>query len=155
MNTRWARCALAACLLVATRLQAGTQEDDEAQVAALIRAQLAVAPLAAPGAAVTMALAPAQSPAPVIAEVIAPQPVEPPSDDEWRAPTPSQDEGLSFAELAQYVGRPVTIVSGGGRVHRGTVSAANAREVTLRVRRAGGSATYTLQRNQILRIDPR
>lgn len=153
--TTWVVRALIFAMLAASCLHARTLEEDEAHIAELIRAELAAVPPPATGPAVTPEPTPAQ-PAPVIAEVIAPAPSPPPPPkDDWLAPPAAQEQGLPFGELAQFLGRKVTVVTAGGRVHRGTVSAANAREVTLQVRRAGGDASYTLQRQQIVRIEPR
>lgn len=145
---------LAFATLAAASVRAGTLDEDEARVAALMRAELAAAPLPASGATVTFALAAAPA-VPVIAEVIA-QPAAPPPEpaDDWLAP-PARDQGLPFADLPGLLGRRVTIVTAGEHVHRGIVGAANAREVTLQVRRAGGSASYVLKRQQIVRIELR
>lgn len=150
--TTWAARALMGALLATSGLHAQTLEDDEAHIAELIRAELARVPLADPATAIDPA---STGPAPVIAEVIAPAPSAPPEPEEWLAPQSSQDQGMPFADLANFLGRRVTIVSTGERVHRGIVSSANAREVTLRVRRSGGNASYTLKRQQVVRIEPR
>lgn len=153
--TRWAGCVFTCGLLVTTGIHAGTEDEDEVRIGAQIEARLAAAPVAAPGVAVTMALAqpPAPEPAPVIAEVIAPR--LPDNHEDWLAPSPPQNDGVPFAELAGWIGRKVAILTVGERVHRGTVTAVSAREVTLQVRRTGGTATYTLRREQVLRIDTR
>ena len=89
-------------------------------------------------------------PAPVVAVVIAP--VRPPDpNDDWLA-QPDAADGLAFADLVGHVGDRVEIVTRNKRTHRGTVTAADARQVTLRVRRSGGAAAYTLLRDQIVRI---
>ena len=93
-------------------------------------------------------------PAPVVASVVAPPAARAPADD-WLAPPPAQDSGLAFADLARHVGARVAIVTAGERVHRGTVVDADARHVVLQVRRPGGNATYSLRREQVVRVDLR
>ena len=148
MNTRIRIAGIFACgLLMTSWISAQTAEEEEAHISALISAELAGQRPPAPAAGVSGA-----EPAPVIAEVFAnPQQAE----HDWLAPPGPQDTGLAFAELEQYRGRRVTIVTTGERVHRGIVSSATPRAVTLSVRRAGGLATYTLQKQQIVRIELR
>ena len=146
MNTRIRIACIIACgLLVATWVCAQTPEEEEAYISALISAELAGQP---PPAA---AIAP-DAPAPVIAEVFADPPQ---AEQDWLATPDPHDPGLDFGELEHYQGRRVTIVTTGERVHRGIVSSTTPRAVTLSVRRAGGLATYTLQKQQIVRIDLR
>ncbi|MBN8726694.1 MAG: hypothetical protein J0H15_03190 [Xanthomonadales bacterium] len=129
---------------------------DEERVAAQMQAELAGAPTAPAGAAVTRGLQdrPAAE-SPVMVEVVAPEPPPPHAADGSGAVPSAAAEGVPFADLARLVGHRVTLVTTGERVHRGVVAAASAREVTLEVRRAGGTATYTLRREQVARIDPR
>lgn len=91
-----------------------------------------------------------ESPAPVVAVVVAPSRQPDPNDD-WLA-RPDSAAGLAFGDLAAHVGERVDIVTRNKRRHRGTVTAADARQVTLRVRRSGGDAAYTLSRDQVVRI---
>ncbi|NCT66883.1 MAG: hypothetical protein GXC76_04460 [Rhodanobacteraceae bacterium] len=157
MNARpWATCLLAGGLWVCAGLQAATLDEDEARIAELMRAELArPAPVqgsvATPGQAATAAAAEA---APVVAEVVAPPPPPPSAHDDWLVPA-TRDAGLPFDDLAHRIGRRVTIVTTGERVHRGTVQEADARRVVLVVRRPGGDATYTLRREQVVRIERR
>ncbi|MBO9662155.1 hypothetical protein [Dokdonella sp.] len=156
MSTRIAASlALAGLAWVATWAGATTLEEDEARIEALIRAERAgktVDPAPPPPvAAATLIVATAVPvPAPVVASVVAP----PASSEEWLA-APARDAGLPFSELAQRIGQRVTIITANERVHRGVVGSADARQVTLRVKRVGGNATYTLSRSQIARIEPR
>lgn len=92
----------------------------------------------------------AESPAPVVAVVVAPSRQPDPNDD-WLA-QPASAAGLAFGDLAAHVGDRVEIVTRNKRRHRGTVTAADARQVVLRVRRSGGDATYALSREQVVRI---
>jgi hypothetical protein len=141
-----------ALALVAAAASAATLEEDEARIEALIRAERAASagkPAAPPPAVPAEAQAPAA--VPVVASVVAPPPTP---QDEWLA-APARQAGLPFAELALNVGRRVAITTAGERVHRGVVGSADARQVTLRVKRPGGNATYTLTRNQVLRVDLR
>ncbi len=142
-----------ALALVAAAAGAATLEEDEARIEALIRAEragLAGKPAAPPPPAVP---AEPRAPAavPVVASVVAPPPTP---HDEWLA-APAREAGMPFAELAHNIGRRVAITTAGERVHRGVVGSADARQVTLRVKRPGGNATYTLTRNQVLRVDLR
>lgn len=137
-----------ALALIAVSARAATLEEDEARIEAMIRAEragLAAKPAPPP----TMVAA--QAPVPVVASVVAPPPTP---HDEWLA-APPRAAGLPFAELANHVGQRVAITTAGERVHRGVVGSADARQVTLRVKRPGGNATYTLTRNQVLRVDLR
>jgi hypothetical protein len=143
-----------ALLLVAGAAQAATLDEDEARIEALLKAEQTAAAAAASAAEFPVV---AQSmPAPVVAQAIAPAPSEL-SNDDWLAPPPSQDSRLSFEDLAQHIGARVAVVTVNERVHRGIVTAVNARGLTLRVPRAGsgGGAIYTLRREQVARIDAR
>jgi len=91
----------------------------------------------------------ASEPAPIAAVVFAPSPS---SSRDWLSSGQMPNSGLSFGDLAQHVGSRVSIVTAGEHVHNGIISAADARQVTLRVKRAGGQATYALPRNQIVSI---
>lgn len=144
--TRWAACLLAGGLLASGELHAGTLEEDEARIAELMRAELAK-----PVQGATRA-AEAGEAAPVVAEVVAPAPPPPSPNDDWLVPT-VRDAGLPFDDLAHRIGRRVTIVTAGERVHRGTIKQADARQVVLSVRRPGGDATYVLRREQVVRIE--
>lgn len=151
-----ASLALAGLAWAATWAGATTLEEDEARIEALIQAERAgkaAAPAPPPPTSVTAAtlVVATAAPAPVVASVVAPPAA---SSEEWLA-APPRDAGLSFSELAQRIGQRVTITTANDRVHRGIVGSADARQVTLRVKRAGGIATYTLSRSQIARIDPR
>ena len=131
--------------------RAGSLEEDEARIEALLKAErTARAERAFTVAAIGGVADPAT---PVIAEVTAAVPA-PSENDEWLAPKIEQN-GLPFADLTHYVGRRVEIVTTGDREHRGTVKSVDARQVTLLVRRPGGNATYTLRREQVKRVDPR
>jgi len=125
-------------------------DEDEARIEALIRSEQAVrADIRAQAEAQVNA-----PPAPVAAKAIAPRLSEL-SDDDWLAKAARQDVKLTFDDLAQHIGRRVTVVTTGERVHRGTIVAVNGHVLTLRVAQAGGGAVYTLKREQIARIDPR
>lgn len=154
MNVRIAASfVLAGLAWAAAWANAATLEEDEARIEALIQAERAGRagqPAAPPPVAIAVATTTA-APAPLAASVVAP-PAAP--SDEWLA-APTRNAGLAFSELAQRVGQRVTITTANERVHRGVVGSVDARQVTLRVRRPGGNATYTLNRNQIARIDPR
>ena len=151
--------SLAVCVLVCALGSAGviaappTPQEDEARIEELMLAESTAAPPPAPAmtpAAASLSADPVATDAPVIAAVAPP----PSSDtDDWLVTHP-KDEGLAFAELGKRIGSRVAITTTNQREHRGTIVAANAREVTLSVRRSGGNATYTLRKEQISRIAP-
>ncbi len=131
-------------------LHAATLEQDEARIEALLRAERVAAVARAADAARAAAAA-----TPVIAEVVA-VPATPTANDDWLALPVDHSRTLDFDELGHAIGRRVSITTAGGeREHRGIVKAADARRVTLQVRRAGGAATYSLPRKQVVRIDLR
>lgn len=139
-------CACACALQVAASAAPPTPQEDEARIEELMLAESTAPrpPAAAPDAAAD------PSDAPVIAAV-APPPSTP--ADDWLV-THQKSDGLAFADLASRIGSRVAIVTANQREHRGRIVAANAREVTLSVRRSGGNATYTLRREQVRRINP-
>jgi hypothetical protein len=139
-----------ALALAAVSACAATLEEDEARIEAMIRAERA-GMATKPAVPLPLVAAQAPVPVPVAASVVAPPPT--PHDD-WLA-APPRTAGTPFAELANRVGQRVAITTAGERVHRGVVGSADARQVTLRVKRPGGTATYTLTRNQVLRVDVR
>jgi hypothetical protein len=123
------------CLPGARSASAGTLEQDEARIDAVLKAEHA-----------------RDHPAPVVASVVAPTPRSATDDG---VVAEREDAGLGFGELAAHVGGRVTITTVGEHVHRGIVRSADARQVTLQVHSAGGSATYALHRDQIVHIDAR
>lgn len=151
--------ALLGVIAPGARARAGSLQEDEARIEALLRAERNAQRTAERNARAASAAVPASGqesldPAtPVIAEVTAAVP-EPSENDAWLVPTIEQD-GLPFTDLKHYVGHRVEILTTGDRQHRGTVKSADARQVTLLVRRPGGNATYTLRREQVKRVDPR
>jgi len=146
-----AAAAVLAAFAPAGTARAGSLQEDEARIEALLKAERTARAERAVAVAATGGVADPATP--VIAEVTAAVP--PPSEnDAWLVPTIEQN-GLPFAELKHYVGQRVEILTTGDREHRGTVKSADARQVTLVVRRAGGNATYTLRRDQVKRVDPR
>ena len=141
-------CALRSAMAVAAP---PTPQEDEARIEELMLAEsTAPPPPAAPTtpAAASLSADPVATDAPVIAAVAAP----PSSGTEDWLVTHPKDEGLGFAELGQHIGSRVAITTTNQREHRGTIVSANAREVTLSVRRSGGNATYTLRKEQIRHI---
>jgi|GEM_PF-1128605 len=145
-------CVLACALCGATANAAPpTPQEDEARIEELMLAESTAPPVpaaAATPAATSLSADPVATDAPVIAAV-----APPPSSgtEDWLVTHP-RDEGLAFAELGKRIGSRVAITTTNQREHRGTIIAANAREVTLSVRRSGGNATYTLRKEQIRRI---
>ena len=127
--------AVLAGLFGAVSAHAGTLEQDEAHIDAVLKAEHARA-----------------HPAPVVASVVAPTPRSATDDG---VVAERADGGMGFGELAAHVGGRVTITTVGEHVHRGIVRSADARQVTLQVRNAGGSATYALHRDQVVHIDAR
>ena len=133
----WRWMAVALVGLVTASAMAATLDEDEARLEARLRAQRA-------------AEAAKANSVPVLAAAIAPPPSP---NDEWLAP-PSMPATLAYDELARHVGERLTVVTRGERVHRGTLTAAGARSLTLVVQRRGGAASYTLRREQVVRIEP-
>lgn len=158
MNRFMTMAGLALALFSATA-GAATLEEDEARIEALIRAERVVARSASrPAVTVATVTAPSAdgrdetgATVPVVASVMAPA-VGP--NDDWLA-TPENEHGLPLAELPRYVGRRIAITTSGDRVHRGVLGSADGKQVTVRVKKPGGSATYTLTSNQIVRVDLR
>lgn len=68
------------------------------------------------------------------------------------APDPAA--GIRFEDLAHAIGVRVRVLTRGQHVQRGVVAAADARHLTLTVKRHGGSASYVLSREQVQRVDP-
>lgn len=131
---------------------AASLEEDEARIEALIRAERATAaarPIRVQAAPDTDTVP--EPSVPVAAMVMAP--AASPHDD-WLARSPHED-GLPLSELAQHIGQRVSITTSNDRVHRGVLGSADEKQVTLSVKKPGGSAIYTLARNQIVRVDLR
>ncbi|MEO7430860.1 MAG: hypothetical protein ABIR62_02300 [Dokdonella sp.] len=142
--------ALLVLIVAADLARATPVDEDETRIEALLQSERAVhAQIRAQAEAQVNA-----PPAPVAAAAIAP-PVSALSDDDWLAPTEKQDGTLTFDDLAQNIGRRITVMTDGHRVHHGSIVASNGRVLTLRVSKAGGRAIYTLKREQIVRIDRR
>ncbi len=146
-----------AVFAVALALAAGdawaqTLEQDEARIEELMAAGAGASPQQAASAG---AAAPTYDDSvketPVVAAVVAPAPT---ANDEWLAAS-TQDDSIPFAELRYHVGQRVLITTSNEREHNGIVTSADARQVTMEIRRKGGLATYVLKKEQILRIEPR
>lgn len=147
------RVAFALGMSCVCAARAGTLEEDEAHMERVMQAEkLAAASRGHAGDAKRIPDGAAGEPAPVAAVVIAPPPPPASTQADWLAPAQGQDGGVAFGDLAQHVGARVSITTTGEHVHSGVISAADARQVTLRVKRAGGQATYALPRNQIVSI---
>lgn len=151
MRTMGALCALV--LAGAALAMPPTPEEDEARIEELMLADsAATSATTAPGAdAATPAVAEVPDEfTPVIAAVAPPQAQE---NDDWLVTHPD-GEGLTFDDLATHLGRQAIIKTINEREHRGKIIAANAKEVTLSVRRSGGRASYVLRREQVKHITP-
>ena len=96
---------------------------------------------------------PTPSGAPTIA-VVTLQGVNTADEQAGVAPPPDTQPGIRFDDLPREIGTRVRVTTRARRVHHGIVRAADARRLTLSIRRHGGSATYVLKRDQIERIDP-
>lgn len=152
MKTIHLMTGLALALFAAPAITA-TLEEDEARIEALIRAERAARSASRPAVTAATVTAPKveHAAAPVAASVMAP--ALGPNDD-WLA-APTHAHGLPLADLPHYIGRRVAITTSGDRVHRGILGSADGKQVTVRVKKPGGSATYTLTSNQIVRVDLR
>lgn len=145
---RWLFALSLACAGGAAVAQ--TLEQDEARIEELMAAGPAAA---APDAGKP---APAYDDSvketPVVAAVVAPRPS---ADDEWLA-APNQDgNAIPFDELRYHIGERVAITTANEREHNGVVVSADARQVTMEIRRKGGAATYVLKKEQVLHIQSR
>jgi hypothetical protein len=143
-----------------------TDYDDEARIEALIQAERnATAPVAAETSATTQsptqtAVAPPVAMQPSVVASSRPAsaapapPFEPVSSSSAPVDADAPQE-LRFDDLKKHVGEVLYIVMTNGAKHYAEVQSANAKQVTLRMRQAGGTAMYTLERKQIARIEPR
>ncbi|TCO42995.1 hypothetical protein [Dokdonella fugitiva] len=130
---------------------AQTLDEDEARIEQLMAARPVEPPVAAPPPAPKPAYDDSVKETPVVAAVVAPPPG---ANDEWLA-APAQDDSIPFDELRYHVGERVLVTTTNEREHNGIITSADAREVTMEIRRKGGLATYVLKKEQILRIEPR
>ncbi|MCK9537655.1 MAG: hypothetical protein M0Q70_00820 [Dokdonella sp.] len=145
-----------AWLLAGCLFMSGLQAQDaatEARVAAQMRAALDEGPQvpaarSAPGQELPWETR-------IMAEVVPPPAPTVQEADGAGAVTTAPEDGVPFDALARLVGHRVTIVTRGARTHKGVVASANGKQVQLQVRRAGGTATYTLLRDQVMRIETR
>jgi len=149
MRNQWRRAiplvvgAALACAAVAQTL-----DEDEARIEELMNAQPAAPP---PPVARAAAADDSVNETPIAAAVVAP-PTS--ADDEWLAPKQSENR-MEFADLAHSIGARVSILTSNEREHNGVVMAADAKQVTIEVRRKGGNASYVLKKEQVLRIESR
>lgn len=100
------------------------------------------------------------APSSTIATVTLQPPPVPPTEAEINAangvatdPAKDIDGDVRFDDLPHQIGSRVRVLTLGQRTHRGVVRSADAKQLTLSVSMRGGSATYVLPREQILRID--
>jgi hypothetical protein len=103
--------------------------------------------------AVGVASASAGASSPTIAVVTLQTPKQE-AESEVIPPPADADPGLRFEDLPQAIGLRVRVLTVGQSVHRGVIRAADSHRLTLSIKRAGGSATYKLLREQVQRIDP-
>jgi hypothetical protein len=151
MRTHWKHAigALVCCAL-AFGVAAQTLDEDEARIEELMNAR-PTAQSPAPARAVSAEVDDSISETPIAAAVVAPPPS---AQDEWLAPK-SQENRMEFADLAHSIVERVSIVTTNEREHHGVITAADAKQVTLEVRRKGGNASYVLKKEQILKIESR
>jgi len=151
MRTHWkhAMGALVGCAL-AFGVAAQTLDEDEARIEELMNARPS-APPAPPAPAVSAKVDDSINETPIAAAVVAPAQS---ADDEWLAPK-EQENRMEFVDLAHSIGARVSIVTTNEREHHGVVTSADAKQVTLEVRRKGGNASYVLKKEQILKIESR
>lgn len=129
---------------------AQTPEEDEARIEALMGS-----PIAHVSAGVAAAVVPkvddSINETPIAAAVVAPAPSE---NDSWLA-APQQDEGLEFSALPKLAGQRVAVIMAQDKERVGTIVTADAKQVTLKITRKGGSASYSIPREKILRVEAR
>jgi len=130
---------------------AQTPEEDEARIEVLMSRSEVLASAQAPDAPAPAVVDESIDETPIVAEVVAPAP-DP--NAAWLA-LPQQDAGLEFSSLPRLVGQRVAVVMEQGKERVGTIVAADAKQVTLRVTRKGGSASYAIPREKIVRVEGR
>ena len=137
-------------LLLGSFAVAQTPAEDEARIEVLMN----------PSAVLASARAPVHAPAtvddsinetPIVAAVVAPA-LD--ANDSWLA-APQQEAGLEFSALPKLVGQRVAVIMSQGKERVGTIVAADAKQVTLRITRKGGSASYAIPREKIERVEGR
>ena len=129
---------------------AQTLDEDEARIEELMNAPATVRSVA-PAPAASATVDDSINETPIAAAVVAPAQS---ADDEWLAPK-EQENRMEFVDLAHSIGARVSIVTTNEREHHGVVTSADAKQVTLEVRRKGGNASYVLKKEQILKIESR
>lgn len=134
--------------VLALDVVAQTLDEDEARIEELMNARPTAQP-AAPAASATVDDSINETP--IAAAVVAPAQS---AEDEWLAPK-RQENTMEFADLVHSIGARVSIVTTNEREHHGVVTSADAKQVTLEVRRKGGNASYVLKKEQILKIESR
>jgi hypothetical protein len=158
---------LLAIQLVPAAAGVGSPEQDEARIEALIRMEqhpeAVAAPVAAPATETTVQAAPpapVKAPAPVVAPAptahVPAVPAAPAATTSALATLtddPDEPGGLRFEDLKRHVGETLRITTTNGTQRTARVQSADARQVTLLVSQPGGTATYTLQRTQIIGIE--
>jgi hypothetical protein len=138
------------CSGLAFGAAAQTLDQAEARIEELMNARAATQPVT-PAPAASVPVDDSINETPIAAAVVAPAQS---ADDEWLAPK-QQENAMEFADLAHSVGARVSIVTTNEREHHGVVTSADAKQVTLEVRRKGGNASYVLKKEQILKIESR
>ncbi|WP_395680528.1 hypothetical protein [Dokdonella sp.] len=129
---------------------AQTLDEDEARIEELMNAPATVRSVA-PAPAASATVDDSINETPIAAAVVAPAQS---ADDEWLAPKQNEN-AMEFADLAHSIGARVSIVTTNEREHHGVVTSADAKQVTIEVRRKGGNASYVLKKEQILKIESR
>jgi len=129
---------------------AQTLDEDEARIEELMNAPPTVRSVA-PAPAASATVDESINETPIAAAVVAPAQS---ADDEWLAPKRNEN-AMEFADLAHSIGARVSIVTTNEREHHGVVTSADAKQVTIEVRRKGGNASYVLKKEQILKIESR
>lgn len=142
--------AAVSCLLLsaAAIVAAQSLDEDEARIEVLVAAPVAHEPASAPAAPHADD---SVNETPIVAAVVAPTPNE---NDSWLA-APQTDAGLEYSALPRLVGQRVAVVMKQGNERVGTIVSADAKQVTLRITRKGGSASYAIPREKIERVEGR
>lgn len=129
---------------------AQTTEDDEARIETLMASPMAHASASAAASAVPT-VDDSINETPIAAAVVAPAPSE---NDSWLA-APQKDAGLEFSALPKLAGQRVAVIMAQDKERVGTIVSADAKQVTLKITRKGGSASYAIPRDKILRVEAR
>ncbi len=138
-------------LLLSGLAAAQTPAEDEARIEDLMNTSEVLASAQASASRAPSTVDDSINETPIVAAVVAPTPD---ANSSWLA-APQQDAGLEFSALPKLIGQRVAVVMLQGKERVGTIVSADAKQVTLRITRKGGSASYAIPREKIERVEAR